>query len=163
MSHKGSNPLELKSHFKESKAIQKKRLFLPQIIIFFSCLSHKILNFLPGLKSKSPAISNNSIFFPISSPKLVKFIRLLILIQRAIKNMRNRTKFRSLKDMNERYLEIIDDQSHFMRKTPKNSFSFFIRNKTLRIFFVKLRRFIRRNFEILIIISSSIYFDKNFN
>lgn len=72
--------------------------------------------------------------------------------------MRNRTKYRCLKDMNEKYLEIVDDQSHFMIKTQKNSFSFFIRNKTVRKFFVKFRRFIRRNFEILIIISSSILF-----
>ena len=56
--------------------------------------------------------------------------------------MRNRTKFRCLNDINEKYLEIVDDESHFMIKTQKNSFSFFIRNKTLRIFFVKFRSFV---------------------
>lgn len=129
--------------------------------MIFSKLMIILFSFFQKLFPKSKFLKQKtfSFFFSdsLNSSKFVKFIKILILTQRAIKNMRNRTKFRILKnDVKEKFFEVIDDQSYFMIKTLKRSFTF-IRNKKFRSFISKLRRFFRRNFSFLSKISSNFF------
>ena len=136
------------------KTSQNSRIFAR--LMLFICLQCQKL-FHSGQSSKSPSksVSSSSVFFGDTSPstKFVKFIKLLILTQRAIKTMRNRTKFRTLKSVRERVLEVLDDQSYFRNKSQHRVFSF-IKNKAFRKAIVRIRRFCHRNFAFLMTFSS---------
>lgn len=128
-------------------------------LIFFFCFQcQKLFNFLWTSKSSTKSVSSSSAFFgeTSTSTKFVKFIKLLILTQRAIKTMRNRTKFRTLKSVRERVLEVLDDQSYFRNKTQHHVFSF-IKHKAFRKAIVRIRRFYHRNFAFLMSIFSYLY------
>ena len=128
------------------------------LFICFHC--QKLFHSVWSSKSPTKSVSSSSAFFGDTSTKFAKFIKLLILTQRAIKTMRNRTKFRPLKNVRERVLEVLDDQSYFRNKSQNRVFSF-IKNKAFRKAIIRIKRFFHRNFAFLETFSSY-YLNRNF-
>ncbi len=85
---------------------------------------------------------------PYKPTKFVNFIKHLILVQRTIKQMRNRTKYRSLKNIRENALEVLDDKVYYRKNTQKFKFSF-IRNKTFRYATTQFKKFYTRKCKFL--------------
>ena len=128
------------------KKISQKKSNLPRIIIYlfswFSTFFHRLSN---QQSQKILPISSN-FEEKAHSNKFIKFINHLILIHRTIKLLRNRTKYKTLKNVRENVLEVLGDNTYFQKNMPKNSFSF-IKNKLFRNIVMKIKKFYRRNFE----------------
>ena len=84
-----------------------------------------------------------------SSEKNVRFVALIMLLVKllkAIKLFKMRTKFRTMPNLNENQLEIIDDSAYILIKDfDKNSKLRFIYNKTLRKTIRTIRRFSKKH------------------
>ena len=103
---------------------------------------------------KSQKINPDSSTFFMNEAKtnsFIKFIKHLMLIQKAVKKLRNRTKYRSLINVSEPVLEVLGDATYFTKNIPKNSFSF-IKNKTFRFIVAKIKKYYQRKFKSLSII-----------
>lgn len=73
--------------------------------------------------------------------KFIKTIKLIMLVQRAVRNLRNRTTYRRLKLCNKEF-EILNDESYFRNQIKKHGLVI-IRSKTFRIIKRKFKKFIR--------------------
>ena len=73
--------------------------------------------------------------------KFIKTIKLIMLVQRAVKNLRNRTTYRQLKLCSKEF-EILNDESYFRTQVKKHGLVI-IQNKTFRIIKRKFKKFIR--------------------
>ena len=73
--------------------------------------------------------------------KLIKTMKLIMLVQRAVRNLRNRTTYRKLKLCNKEF-DILNDESYFRNQVKKHGFVI-IQNKTFRIIKRKFKKFIR--------------------
>ena len=88
-------------------------------------------------KSQNTIVLNSS--ENLKHTRFSRLMKLLTLIQRAIKNLRDRTKYRGIKNFRESIFEVLDDQAHFKLDDQKTSFSF-LKNKTLRYALAKVKR-----------------------
>ena len=154
VSNREKNSREFNIPLKRAKTSQARMIF-SKFMIFLFGFFQKLFPKLNFSKQKTFSFVFSDI---LNSSKFVKFTKVLNLTQRAIKTLRNRTKFRTLKNVNEKFFEIIDDESYFMIKTLKRSFTM-IRSKVFRGFISKLRRFFRRNFKISSAICSNFFFN----
>ena len=80
-----------------------------------------------------------------NASKLEIFIRMLMIVKKAIITLKDRTKYRPLRNFYEKEKEILDDPSYFIAKNKKKRFSF-IRIKLIRVFKRKIKSFIRKLF-----------------
>ena len=65
-----------------------------------------------------------------------------MMVKKAIKILKDRTKYRPLRNFYEKEKEILDDPSYFITKNKRNRFSF-IRIKLIRVFKTKIKTFMR--------------------
>ena len=71
----------------------------------------------------------------------IKTIKLIMLVQKAVRNLRNRTTYRKLKLCNKEF-EILNDESYFRNQVKKHRLVI-IRSKTFRKIKRKFKNFIR--------------------
>ena len=83
--------------------------------------------------------------FDKNARKLEIFIKILMMVKKAIQTLKDRTKYRPLRNFYEKEKEILDDPSYFIAKNKRNRFSF-IRIKLIRVFKAKIKSFIRKLF-----------------
>lgn len=120
-------------------------------IEFFSWLLHLFLSLFTKNKQNSFQKTKKVSSLKISTKntenitKIETFLRLLMIIRRAVRNFRERTKYRPLKNFDEKEKAIFDDQSYFKKKIKKFRFSF-IRNRSFRVFKRKIKVFFRTHF-----------------
>ena len=75
--------------------------------------------------------------------KLEAYFRIVMIVRKAVKILKDRTKYRPLKSFYDKEKELLDDPSFFKSKSKRNEF-FFIRNKVFRVFKKKMKGLYRR-------------------
>ena len=92
----------------------------------------------------SNSFSESKIFpIEVQTPlKLIKTIKLIMLVQKAVRNLRNRTTYRNLKLCNTEF-EILNDESYFRNQVKKHGLVI-ISSKTFRTIKRKFKQIIRR-------------------
>ena len=113
----------------------------------FSWFFRKILFFwrFSQIRTRPRNSFSESKIFPkeVQTPlKFIKTIKLILLVQKAVRNLRNRTTYRNLKLCNTEF-EILNDESYFRKQVKKHRLVI-IRNKTFRIIKRKFKKIIRR-------------------
>ena len=122
---------------------------LPRTISFFSWLLRSFEFFFSKLKGGNKIhkslSSTTSQILNTNASKLEIFIKTLMMVKTAIKKLKDRTKYRPLRNFEEKEKEILDDPSYFKAKNKRNRFSF-IKIKFIRVFKRKIKSFIRKLF-----------------